>query len=214
MNRLGALLGTVTAIAVGCGGTVIIPSQSSDATSGAGGATATATATAASTGGIGGAGGSIFTSSSTGSPVACNDPTVFVDIVGDGVNQHYDASCAPEAHLLFPGGAKTPPPPGATLTITTCTLGPSIVLTLSGQSSDWPASVTVSSLLYYHDGAEYDASPDASSTLAVVTFEQVGGVVEGAFTLYLVPKDPAGTPAKIQIAGKFRVCHGPDWVPV
>jgi hypothetical protein len=217
MRRLGALLGTATAIAVGCGGTVIIPSQSSDATSGNGGATATATA--ASTGGVGGAGGSIFTSSSTGSTVACNDPSVFVDIVGDGVNQHYDASCAPEAHLLLPGGAKPPPPeppppPSGTLTITTCTVGPSLVLVLNGQSSTWPASIASASVIYYHDGAEYDASPDASGSLDVVTFEPVGGVITGAFTVTLAPKSSTGMPAKIQIAGKFRVCRGADWVPV
>jgi hypothetical protein len=100
------------------------------------------------------------------------------------------------------------------LTITTCPLGPNLVLVLNGASSTWPASITTATVIYYHDGAEYDASPDASGDLEVFTFEPVGGVVAGAFTLTLAPKNPAGIPAKIQIAGKFKVCRGPDWVPV
>lgn len=213
MHWTRAALATLTTLALGCGGTVVIPSQSSNATSGGDGGAAS-TSTASSTGGMGGAGGSVVASSSTGAPPpACNDATVFVDIVGDGANQHYDASCAPEGHILQPGGAKTPFG-GGTLTITTCPMKPNQVLVLSGASGSWPATVNDATIYYYHDGAEYDASPGAGGQLEVVTFEAVGGVIEGAFTAIVVPKDPAGMPAKIQITGKFRVCRGADWIPV
>jgi hypothetical protein len=153
-------------------------------------------------------------SSSTGAPPpVCNDATVFVDILGDGANQHYDASCAPEGHVLQPGGAKTPSP-GGTLTITTCSQGASQVLVLSVAQMSWPATAESPTIYYYHNGAEYDATAAFGGQLEVVTFEAVGGVIEGAFTATVVPKDPAGMPAKIQITGKFRVCRGADWIPV
>jgi hypothetical protein len=214
------VLATLTMIAAGCGGQVIAPSQSSDATSGSGGASATATATASGAGGMSGVGGSSVASTSTGGAPACNDPTVFVDILGDGPNQHVDASCAPEAHLTLPGGAKTPPPKqppppaSGTLTVTACPLSPNLVLLLNGQSTSWPASIANATIIYFHDGAEYDESPTESGALEVLTFEPVGGVIEGTFSATMTPKDPAGIPSKIQITGKFRVCRGPDWVPV
>ena len=210
MHWTRAALATLTTLALGCGGTVITPSQSSNTTSGDGGASATAT----STGGTGGAGGSFAVSSSTGAPPpACNDATVFVDIVGDGANQHHDASCAPEGHVLQPGGAKTPYG-GGTLTITTCPLATNQVLVLSAAQMSWPATAESPTIYYYHDGAEYDSTAAFGGQLEVFTFEAVGGVIEGAFTATVVPKDPAGTPSKIQITGKFRVCRGPDFVPV
>src|SRR5512133_2723580 len=99
MQWTAAVLATFTTIALGCGGQVITPSQTSDATSGNGGAASSATASGA--GGMGGSGGSFAASTSTGTvPAACDDATVFVDILGDGPNQHFDASCAPEGHLL------------------------------------------------------------------------------------------------------------------
>jgi len=205
-----AFLATLTTLALGCGGQVITPSQSSNSTSGGG-----ESATASSTAGAGGAGGGFVVSSSTGAPPpTCNDATVFVDILGDGANQHYDASCAPEGHLLVPGGAQTPPSPGSTLTITTCPLSANQVLVLNGSSNTWPASIANATIIYYHDGAEYDASPDQSGAFEVLTFEPVGGVIEGTFTGTLAPKNPAGIPAKIHITGKFRVCRSADWWPV
>lgn len=206
MHRTAAFLATWTSLALGCGGTVITPSQSSSSTSGGdGGASATAS----------GAGGGFVVSSSTGAPPpACNDATVFVDILGDGANQHYDASCAPEGHLLLPGGAKTPAGPKGTLTITTCPLAANQILVLYGASDTWPASIADASIIYYHDGAEYDVTPAGSGSLEVFTFEPVGGVIEGAFTATVASKDPTGNPGKIQINGKFRVCRGADWVPV
>lgn len=218
MQWTAAVLATFTTIALGCGGQVITPSQSSNATSGNGGAASSAAASGA--GGMGGSGGSLVASTSTGAePAACNDATVFVDILGDGPNQHFDASCAPEGHINYPGGAKSPPPPGppppgSTLVINACPTAPGLVLILGGQSSTWPASIANATVLYFHDGAEYDASPAESGALEVFTFEPVGGVIEGAFTATVAAKDPAGIPSKIQITGKFRICRGPDLVPV
>ncbi|MEP7126633.1 MAG: hypothetical protein ABJE95_37220 [Byssovorax sp.] len=213
MRSTAALLATLTTLALGCGGEVIVPSQSSDSGSGSG--SGGASATASSTASTGGAGGSVVASSSTGAPPpTCNNATVFVDILGDGANQHYDASCAPEGHLSLPGGAKTPPSPGGSLTITTCPLAANQILVLYGASGDWPAAISDAMIIYYHDGAEYDVSPAQSGALEIVTFEPVGGVIEGAFTATVAAKDPSGNPNKIQITGKFRVCRGADWVPV
>ncbi len=207
MKYAGAALGLFVTIAVGCGSTVITPSQSSNATSGG--------ASATGAGGTGGAGGSFVASTSSGpQPIACNDPTVFLDILGDGASQHFDASCAPQGTLTLPGGAKTPAGAPSTLVINACTTSESLVLVLSGQSSDWPTSIGNATIIYQHDGAEYDVSPAESGALEIVTFEPVGGVIEGAFTATVASKDPAGNPGKIQITGKFRVCRGPDSVPV
>jgi hypothetical protein len=216
MHRTVAFLATLTTLALGCGGTVITPSQSSSSTSSVtSGGDGGASATAGSTGGMGGAGGSFAVSSSTGAPPpTCNDATVFVDILGDGANQHYDASCSPEGHILQPGGAKTPPSPGGALTITTCSMGANQVLVLYAASASFPATVANPTIYYYHDSAEYDSTAASGGQLEVLTFEAVGGVIEGTFTTTVVPKDPAGMPAKIQITGKFRVCRGPDWYPV
>jgi hypothetical protein len=212
MHWTEAALATLTTLALGCGGTVITPSQSSSSTSGGEGG---ASATASSTGGMGGAGGTFAVSSSTGAPPpTCDEATVFVDILGDGANQHYDASCSPEGHLLLPGGAKTPPSPEGTLTITTCSMAANQVLVLNAAPMAWPATAANPNVYYYHDGAEYDASPGAGAKLEVLTFEPVGGVIEGTFTATVVPKNPSGIPAKIQITGKFRVCRGQDWLPV
>jgi hypothetical protein len=212
MQSTAALLVLATTLAVGCGTQVITPSQSSSATAGGGGDAST------SASGTGGAGGGFVVSSSTGAPPppSCNDATVFVDIVGDGANQHYDASCSPEGHLLLPGGAKTPGSGsgGGALTITTCPLSANQVLVLYGGSTTWPATINDATVYYYHDGAEYDASPGSGAELEVLTFEPVGGMIEGTFTAIVVPKDPSGNPAKIQITGKFRVCRGGDWIPV
>lgn len=213
MKWTGAALATFIAVAAGCGGTVVTPSQSSNSTSGNGGAGSTASGA----GGMTGAGGGFVVSTSTGTqPLACNDPTVFFDIVGDGANQHFDASCAPEGHMNFPGGAKTPnPPDGSTLVLTPCTTSSSgSVLSIYAKADTWPTSLSDVSFIYFHDGAEYDVTMAQSDDLQVFTFEQVGGVIEGAFTTTVVSKDPAGNPAKIQIAGKFRVCRGPDLIPV
>ena len=209
MKWTGATLATFVTIAAGCGGTVITPSQSSNATSGNGGASATGA------GGMSSAGGSFVVSSGTGpQPAVCNDPTVFLDILGDGANQHFDASCAPQGTLNLPGGAKTPAGAPSTLVINACTTSSSLVLVISGQSSDWPTSLGNATIIYDHDGAEYDVSPAESGALEIVTFEPVGGVIEGAFTATVASKDPNGNPAKIQITGKFRVCRGPDSIPV
>jgi hypothetical protein len=213
MHRTTALLATLTTLALGCGGEVITPSQSSSATSGNGGAASSATAS-----GAGGMTSSVASTSAGPEPAVCDDPTVFVDILGDGANQHFDASCAPIATLTLPGGAKLPPPgppsQGSTLAVVACSAASNPVLLVYGQSLSWPGSISTAQIMYYHEGAEYDQAPTASGSLEVFTFEDVGGVVTGTFTATLVPKDPAGIPAQIKITGKFRVCRGPDVVPV
>jgi hypothetical protein len=215
-----------SSIALGCGGEVIIPSQSSNATSGNGGAAGSATASGAggtmgSAGGTMGVGGSFVSSTSTGiQPATCDGALSFVDILGDGPDQHFDASCAPTAELILAGGPPSPPPgppqppQKGTLVINACPPAPVSSLVISGFSDTWPASVTKLDITYSHDGAEYHGSAGGGSQLDVLTFEAVGGVVTGTFTATVIPVDPAGIPAKIQITGKFRVCRGPDYVPV
>ncbi len=217
-----------TTFASGCGGEVILPSQSSTTTSGNGGAAGSATATATGAGGtmgVGGStmgvGGSFMSSTSTGvEPATCDASLSFVDLVGDGPDQHFDASCGPLAWLLLPGGAPAPspgPPPQpqqGTLVINACLTAPVSSLVISGFSDTWPASITKVDIVYYHAGAEYHGSAGSGSQLDVLTFEAVGGVVTGTFSATVTPVDPAGIPAKIQITGKFRVCRGPDYMPV
>jgi hypothetical protein len=207
MKWTGAALAAFITLAAGCGGTVVVPSQSSDSSSGSGNGGAGSSSS--------GAGGSFTVSTSTGTqPGFCNDATVFFDIVGDGANQHFDASCSPEGHLSFPGGAKTPKGPPTTLVLTPCSTSNSVVLSIAAESDAWPTNVSDVTFTYYHEGAEYDVSLPQSNALEVFTFESVGGVIEGAFTTTVTSKDPAGTPGKIQITGKFRVCRGPDLIPV
>ena len=216
------LVTTFTTIALGCGGEVITPSQSSSATSGNGGAAASASATGAGgTGGTMGVGGSFASSTSTGvEPATCDASLTFVDILGDGPDQHFGASCAPGATLHLPGGAPSPPPgpPPApqkgTLVVNACPSAPVSSFMIFGFSDMWPASISSVHVIYYRNGAEYLASPSGGGQLDVLTFEAVGGVVTGTFTATVTPMDPAGIPAKIQITGKFRVCRGPDYQPV
>jgi hypothetical protein len=224
MRWTGALFlfTTLTTIALGCGGEAITPSQSSNTTSGNGGAAGSATASGAGgAGGTTGVGGSFASSTSTGvEPATCDGSMVFVDILGDGPDQHFDVNCAPAADLILPGGAPSPPPgpppppQKGTLVINACPLAPASSFVISGFSGTWPASITTVDVFYYHNGAEYRESPGGGSQFEVLTFEAVGGVVTGTFTATVTPTDPAGIPAKIQITGKFRVCRGPDYVPV
>jgi hypothetical protein len=204
MRRLAAALLGAAAIAGGCG-SAHLAGQATGTASGSGGAIATAS----STGGSGG----VPSGTGTFTMPMCNDPTVFVDILGDGPAQHIDASCAPEGSLLSAHGGRPPPPPPpmGSLGIVACPKAAAYVLELEAAGLWWPASTTFVTVRYQHGGAVYTAM-DGSFT--VTTFGPVGGLVEGSFSATVMPPagDDAGAP--IMISGKFRVCRTPDLNPV
>jgi hypothetical protein len=214
------LLATVACacIALGCG-SVVVPGDASGASSGSGGVDTSTSAVSSSASGMGGNSSTgTFTSSvttGTGGGAACNDATVFVEIVGDGPVQHFDASCAPEGHLVWPGGPTPPgpPEPPTYLSISACPLakggGP---FSIGAGYMMWPGTSNNANASYLHAGAMYSETPASSGVLEVTKLEMVGGVIEGAFTVTVASKTAGGMP--IMLAGKFRVCRGPNLIPV
>lgn len=219
MRKFFALIGPAC-LALGCGSEVIIGDASG--TTGAGGATAsssvvttsatTSTTTFATT---------TTVSTGVGGAPACNDPDLFVDVQGsDGTFNHFDASCMPEGHLVWPGGASPPPPPGPPpppvttyMQITACPYsqtGPYFSVGAGWMS--WPGFAANASVTYAIGGTSYSEIPTQTGVLQVDSMEMVGGVITGTFKAMIGPL--GSTTSTLEIYGKFRVCRTPDQIPV
>lgn len=213
---------TCAGLGLGCG-SVVVPDDSAGAATGSGGAggAGNGTAVASSASGVGGdfSTGTFTSTSGAGGSAACDDPTVFVDIEGDGALQHYDVSCAPLGYLNWPGGPVPPPgPPPQQLTylqIIACpNLNAGSPISIGAGFMMWPGTATNASVSYFHGSTMYGESPATSGILDVTTLEMVGGVIEGTFTVTVAQTMSGGDPGAIKLTGKFRVCRGPDVIPV
>jgi hypothetical protein len=193
--------------------------QDSGAASGAGGSSGG--------GGVGQAGGFVGSSSTVGSGAAgggghagagsggeggispCLDP--FIDLSGDGADQHLTYACNGSfgQSSLGPSGfiAHDALTGSVSLGIYGCAddglPSPGVALAVSDASA---AGMYQGASLYYTDlELEHHDDVPPGATVTITTLEAVGGIIEGAFEAAV---EGQGQP--IQLSGAFRVCRIED----